>query len=202
MVAEGKGEIIPAPLPVILSEHDLLCIIQGAIEISRYNECTDTWKKGLLATAVLPRLVGLTNSEKPIVGGKCGEYAFRCVVPKKYQRFVPPIDFKRRAKGDGGIDLRIGNTEVQIKTRVTSRQNLVRITKNGMRLPLVGEVFVFCEWRGDQWAHVLGWIPKGTLVRMPVEPSRCGRWDNFVVDGKKLLNMSRLWAEISWRVNA
>lgn len=199
---EGRGSIAPKPVRIVLTDHDLLAVIQSVKELNRYSTRTDDWGKGLIgdAPSALREKVSLTHQEVPIVAGKLGEYALWSLATRRFGDVFPPVDFGRRARGDGGIDLKMFGIELQVKTRVTSSQNLVKaFDERGVEIPLTGHAHVFCSWDRQWFLNVLGWIRNKELSRMPVESSRRGSWKNFVMADSQLLPLCRLWNELDLR---
>ncbi len=182
MLVEGKGKVPPAPIRVVMTTQEMLCINASVDTIDRYASRLDSWGKGLI------------GRKEAIVAGKCGEHAAREVANRVTGKRFPPVDFMARSYGDGGVDLRFGRVSVQVKTRRTSNTNLVRADR-----PICGDVTVFCSWNGKLDVDVLGWIPCRSIQSMPVKPSHRGEWGNYVIDDRDLLPMCRLWAELEWR---
>ena len=205
MVVEGKGRVAPAPIQVHLSRIEINQIIDGVrTGLNRYGARIDGWGKGLLSGIESEFLRNVPGDQKPAVAGKCGEYALWVLASRRLSPAeCPPVDFTRLSRGDGGIDLRLGGSSIQVKTRLTSRTNLIRHTNSaGIVQVLAGDAFVFCKWDGALVVDVLGWIRTRDIPSMPLKDSPRGDWTNFDVSDSDLFPMSRLWAELAWRRTA
>jgi len=186
-----------------MTDHEFLAIVAGIRGINHYEDRPDIWGKGLLngSVSALRVLSHLTKAEEPMVAGKTGEYVTRAFAVRRFGDIFEPIDFCRRTRGDGGIDLKLAGVTLQIKTRVDAPDLLVKkIDEWGRSLPLCGMAHVFCDWKRDYHVKVLGWIRNRDMEGLPTAPSRRGNWLNWVIPENSLSPMSRLWSEMEVRL--
>lgn len=210
MDREGKCPIAPDPALQTMTHQEIAAIIDGVVAMDRYGSRKDIWGKGMIGgkPCVPLALLHLSKRVRGAVAGKVGEYATWKSAQDKFPGYqFPEVDFTRRLRGDGGIDLVLAGVKCQIKTRVSVDTNLVRVygdVRPGRRGPiaLAGMAHVFCSWhRNDEgFARVLGWIRTDDMRGFPIEDG-VGDWKNMVIPDEALLPMDRLWDMLEIRIH-
>ena len=190
MFLEGKGKIAPRPHHVAVNDHELRVLMEWAIQIAEYRDYSrkqTQWQRGLTGR-ILSRF-GLTVSGPSygILMGKVGEHG--------YSTFLElPIDLAVKPFGDGDVDLDPGNMPIQIKTRGSGSDSLIRrVNDYGKLLPFTCRVLAFAQWSGGNQVDLIGWIrtQKAQLL-CEFGKARVGKHFNIIIPDCELEPVSDL----------
>jgi hypothetical protein len=163
MLVEGKGLVAPAPAPITVPRNVYAYYVEQAQRrrsFQRYAQRADAWGRGLTTS---PELTGFL-----------GHWAFCNYLNRRMGTSLAP-DMVPRRGGDGGVDIVIGNVTIQVKTRVTSRRNLIRRVDAAKKMRgLVCKLFAFARWEPEQmrvsllgWSEALSVLDVGRLRKSP-----------------------------------
>lgn len=203
MNAEGIGIKAPSPHKVILTDHDMRCIVHEAKKraAAKYANATDRWSCGQKPPIHIRNVGKITSTERPIVAGLLGEHVVSRLIKKRHGSGVAALDLAIRRYGDGGIDLQAFGERIQVKTRQSPKHgNLVRrVCHSGFVVPINASYFVFCEWSGSMSVSILGCISAALVLELPLVPGVSGHWQNAVVDDRLLEPFGRLLDNIAAR---
>lgn len=194
-MVEGRGLVAPKPERIVMSRGDIEMIRRSAEQrkdYRNYESRRDRWGLGFIPDAVMC--------------GMLGEHAV-CAFANRRMGAHVSVDTALKPRGDGGKDLELFGQSIQVKTRITSSDNLVRRIDQSRRLRgLDCDLFVFCKI-GDSvpptCVDLLGWIASDSVRRhgVHVRSRRASHW-NLRVDDKFLEPMSRLPMQFETRRTA
>lgn len=186
MMVEGKGRVAPAPIIVRISMADWIALGDEAnrrAERRGYASGRTAWARGLASSGTEFPVVGvLPPARAAILKGLLGEHA-ACVWSREAS-----VDLAERRFGDGGVDLRMGNVPVQVKTRMRP-PSLVRTTEADAQRY---RAYVFCAWDGADCIALLGWSHRAEVVKCAKVLGKGGAHHNYAVEDAALLPMPRL----------
>lgn len=188
MQAEGRGRMPPKPVAIELTTSDFRVIAEESKRLAKhraYSGGGGTWKPGIVQRPlVIPGFGEVEQAERAVFIGQLGEYAVaRCIR-------AGSVDFELKDGGDDGVDLRVGEWRLQIKTRQKPKTfSLIRrTTETGRRVPIKSHLYAFVEWLPESApdvAHVLGWVYRKDVLSQPHEDG-IGNWTNFMVHDREL----------------
>lgn len=158
MIVEGVGPKAPRPVVVAITRSDLRFLQDKATQRARYRGYAlrqDSWGRGLVAN--------------PILVGLVGEHAL-CVHLTRVGPWRLFVDVTLRENGDGGSDVRVGRSTLQVKTRKRDYGSLLVRRVDGRRRlrRLDCDMVVSAQWDGSLGVSLCGWISAA-------EASLCGR---------------------------
>ncbi|MBA2718909.1 MAG: hypothetical protein H0U52_06680 [Chloroflexi bacterium] len=183
----GRGRIAPAVEVVRLTASEVEFVRLAAVarnDFRRYSQRRDDWGRGFVPDAPF--------------NGMLGELA-ACKHLNKRTKLSVQIDTELREKGDGGKDLVFGDLVVQVKTKVTGTQNLIKRLDGGKALKALGcDVFLFVRRITDAEFHLVGWITGAgaRAVGKHGASRRDSHW-NLDIDPCDLEPISRLVTKIN-----
>lgn len=190
MMKEGEGRVPPAPVEIRLTAGDVEYLrvqAERRNQFRGYAASGEPWKMGFI--------------KDPIFVGLCGEHAL-CVHLNRAAGCYVFVDTSLRLDGDGGCDVRTDGFVIQVKTRSSGEENLVRRVDAKKRLrSFECDFFVFASWHAQENAvRLLGWIrPLEAIEVSAHQRSRVADHFNLSIPPEFLEPMNRLVDEILLR---